>query len=272
MHPFVRLMRAYCIDYTNSHDQSVCDDFMDDTYVVNSFGMQLPRDEAYKPGVAMIFDTAPGLGLVVHEFVLNGDRLAMHFSEHAAMTVEGDRRELTCWRGIGLYKWNGTKLVENWVEQDYFSMRRQVATRTPDPILPPHLDPWMWTQPVDPDPTAEEVVRAWLQKGDLADAADVEIDDTRVEGVTYEPIFDVTDVVVDDLFSAGSRVPFHVTLTGTYRGGLGEAYEPHLGRTGVMGVSGFAHVDGGSVAKVEAVTCKVQAISTLTGGPLDLGF
>jgi hypothetical protein len=26
------------------------------------------------------------------------------------------------------------------------------------------------------------------------------------------------------------------------------------------------------VAKVEAVTCRVQAISTLTGQPLDLGF
>jgi hypothetical protein len=271
MHPFVRLMRTYCIDYTNSHDQSLYDEFMDPSYVVHSFGMDLERDTMYGPGVQMIFDTAPGLGLVVHEFVLNGERLAMHFSEHAAVPV-GEGRELTCWRGIGLYRWNGSRLLENWVEQDYFSMRRQVATKTPDPILPPHLDPWMWTQPVDPDPEAEAVVRTWLDRADLADADDVEIDDTRVAGVTYEPVLDVDAVRVDDLFSAGSTVPFHVTLTGRYRGGLGAELDEHLGKTAEMGVSGFARVAGGKVAKVEAVTCKVQAISGLTGAPLDLGF
>jgi hypothetical protein len=271
MHPFVRLMRTYCIDYTNSHDQSLYDEFMDPSYLVNSFGMQLPRDEAYGPGVQMIFDTAPGLGLVVHELVLNGDRLSMHFSEHAAVPV-GDGRELTCWRGIGLYKWNGRRLTENWVEQDYFSMSRQVLTQTPDPILPPHLDPWMWTKPVDADPAAEAIVRAWVERADFADAPDVEIDDTRVAGVSYAPVFDVEEVVVNDIFSAGSTVPFHITVKGKYSGGLGPSFDEHLGKSGEMGVAGIARVTDGAVAKVEAVSCRVQAVSSLTGEPLDLGF
>ncbi|HEY8543621.1 MAG TPA: hypothetical protein VIL36_01190 [Acidimicrobiales bacterium] len=271
MHPFVRLLRTYCIDYTNSHDQSLYDEIMDPGYVVNSFGMRLARDEAYARGVKVLFRRAPGLGLVVHELVLDGDRLAMHFSEHAAVPA-GDGRALTCWRGIGLYRWDGRRLLENWVEQDHFSMRRQVATRTPDPLLPPHLDPWMWTRPVAPDGEAEAVVRAWLDRADLTAAADVHVDDTRVAGVGYEPVLDVDEVVVDDLFSAGGSVPFHVTWKGRYRGGLGPACEDHLGRPGEMGVAGIARVADGEVVRVEAVTCRAQAVSSITGTPLDIGF
>jgi hypothetical protein len=270
MHPFVAIMRKYCIDYTNSHDQSIYDDIMDPSYVVNSFGMELPRDTMYQAGVAMIFETAPGLGIVVHELVLNGDRLAMHFSEHAAVP-SGDDRALVCWHGIGLYKWNGSRLTENWVEQDYFSMSRQVERGQGDILLPVHLDPWMWTKPVLSDPAAEATVRAWVEKGDLADAPDVEIDDTRM-GVVYEPVFDIDELVVDDIFSAGSTVPFHITVTGRYKGGLGDACAGREGQVGQMGISGIARVADGAVAKVEAVTCKIQAISTLTGEPLDLGF
>ena len=35
MDPFVALMRTYCIDYTNSHDLSVCDSIMEPDYVVH---------------------------------------------------------------------------------------------------------------------------------------------------------------------------------------------------------------------------------------------
>ena len=44
MEPFVALMRRYCIDYTNSHDQSVCDEIMHPDYVVHISGLDLPRD------------------------------------------------------------------------------------------------------------------------------------------------------------------------------------------------------------------------------------
>lgn len=269
MHPFVSLMRKYCIDYTNSHDQSIYDEIMRPDYVVHSFGRDLQLTSHYARGVEQLFELAPGLGLVVHELVLNGDRLAMHFSEHASMP-SGERRALTCWRGIGLYTWDGDRLVENWVEQDYHAMMRQIRTGRPDTLTAPHIDPWMATEVTPADRAAVDVVRTWLDRGDLADASAIEIDDTR-DGFHYGPVLDVTGVVVDDIFSAGSTVPFHVTLHGTYRGGLGDDHDTHLGQPTAMGVSGIARLDGDTIARVDAVTCRVQALGGLTGN-LDVGF
>lgn len=248
MHPFVALMRTYCIDYTNSHDQSLYDEIMEPDYV---------------PLVTTLFDAAPGLGLVVHEFVVNGDRLCMRFSEHGAMPSERGPR-LACWRGIGLYKWNGRRLTENYVEQDYFAMQEQMATGEPHPLQPPHLDPWVGTEAVDADPSAEDVVRAWLEKADLNASGTVEIDDTRT-GRPYEPILDVAEVTVNDIFSAGSQVPFHVTLAGSYQGGLGEAARDFVGRPTTLLVAGVAGVTDGAVTSVSAVTTRMQALAQLTG-------
>ena len=114
MEPFVALMRRYCIDYTNSHDQSVCDEIMHPDYVVHIAQADLPRDLLYKPAVKGVFERFPGLGLVVHELVTNGDRLAMRFSEHGAAPAEGGR--YAAWGGIGVYRWNGAQLLENFVE------------------------------------------------------------------------------------------------------------------------------------------------------------
>lgn len=269
MHPFVALMRTYCIDYTNSHDQSVCDEIMRPDYVVHSFGRDLALTTHYTRGVEMLFGLAPGLGLVVHELILDGDRLAMHFSEHASMP-SGRGRALTCWRGIGLYTWDGERLVENWVEQDYHAMKRQISSGVPDTLKPPHLDPWMATEVVAADESALDTVRTWLERGDLTDAVEPEIDDSR-DGFVHVPVLDISDVVIDDIFSAGPTVPFHVTLHGTYRGGLGCEYDDHIGEATAMGVSGIARVDGPVVQRLEAVTCRVQALAGLTGR-LDVGF
>src|SRR5687768_16647988 len=111
-------MRTYCIDYTNAHNQTLYDEIMEPDYVLHMMGFTLEgRDEQYAPAVTRLYEEYPGLGLQVHEFLLNGDRLCMRFSEHGA-SLHHDGR-LAAWRGIGLYKWNGTRLVENYVEQDY---------------------------------------------------------------------------------------------------------------------------------------------------------
>ena len=263
MHPFVALMRKYCIDYTNSHDQSLYEQIMEPDYVVHINGLSLVRSTTYSQAVRQIFDAAPGLGILVHEFVLNGDRLCMHFSEHAAMPANGGRA-LACWRGIGLYKWNGRRLTENYVEQDYFAMQAQMATGKPHPLIPPHIDPWMSTEPVPTDPDAEATVRAWLDRGDLAAAPMHEIDDART-GAAYEGVLDPREVVVNDLFSAGADVPFHVTLRGPYRGGLGAGAEGHVGKSATLHVAGIARVSGGAVASVKAVTARSQALAELVG-------
>ncbi|OBA72038.1 hypothetical protein A5641_08875 [Mycobacterium sp. 1554424.7] len=262
MHPFVALMRKYCIDYTNSHDQSLYSEIMEPDYVVHINGMSLVRSTTYAKAVRKIFNAAPGLGIVVHEFVLNGDRLCMHFSEHAAMPGAG-ARALACWRGIGLYKWNGRRLTENYVEQDYFAMQAQITSGHPHPLLTPHLDPWMTTEAVSANPDAEQTVRTWLERADLAAAPAYDIDDART-GVTYQAVLDARDVVVNDLFSAGADVPFHVTIRGLYRGGLGTAAEPHVGKAASLHIAGIARVADGAVASVTAVTARSQALAELT--------
>ena len=67
MEPFVALMRRYCIDYTCSHDQSVCKEIMAPEYVVHMGGQVYRRDEEYIPGVRALLEECPGLGLLVHE-------------------------------------------------------------------------------------------------------------------------------------------------------------------------------------------------------------
>ncbi len=254
MHPFVALMRKYCIDYTNSHDQSVCDSIMDPDYVVHIGGFDLPLDALYKPTVANLFERSPGLGLVVHEFVLNGERLCMSFSEHAAMPV-GDGTAFACWRGIGLYRWNGTRLVENWVEQDHLAMQEQLASGTPHVLEPPHLDPWVGTEPIAADAAAEDVTRSWLKAGDLTDASWVQIDDTA-PNAAWSPAVDATTVRIDDLFSAGDRVPFHVTMTGTYTGAIASIPDEHVGAEVTLPMSGIAEVRDGRVHAVRVVTSR----------------
>jgi len=267
MHPFVALMRKYCIDYTNSHDQSLYDEIMEPDYVVHISGFDLPREPVYRAAVTDIFQRAPGLGLVVHEFVLNGDRLCMRFSEHGSMPAGddagGSARRLACWRGIGLYKWNGKRLTENYVEQDYLSAHHQVAGASdPHALDPIHLDPWIATEAVASNAEAEETVRTWLAKGDLTNATSHRIDDST----TDEAVIDFTEVTVNDLFSAGNRVPFHITARGPYRGGVDDVPDDCVGQDAAMNVAGIASVgDDGAIDDVRAITTRMTVRSQFTG-------
>jgi len=261
MHPFVALMRKYCIDYTNSHDQSLYDEIMEPDYVVHISGFDLPREPLYRQAVTDIFGRAPGLGLVVHEFVLNGDRLCMRFSEHGSMPTDDGARRLACWRGIGLYKWNGKRLTENYVEQDYLSAHRQLATGVPHELDPIHLDPWVGTDAVPPSADAEDTVRTWLAKGDLTDAGRHRIDDSLTDG----PVIDLHEVTVVDLFSAGDRVPFHIVARGPYRGGVDDVPDDHVGEHATLNIAGIATVDGGDIADLHAVTTRMTVRSQFTG-------
>jgi hypothetical protein len=256
MHPFVALMRTYCIDYTNSHDQTLYDQIMEPDYVLHTMGFTLSgRDEAYSPAVTQVFEDYPGLGLAVHELVLNGDRLCMRFSEHGAAADHDDR--LTAWRGIGLYKWNGRRLVENWVEQDYAGRDRQLASGVPNPLDRPHLDPWVTTRPAAEDPAAVETARQFLERGDLTAAGgDVIIDDSDTTGAV-ERVVDVERVTINDLFSAGTRVAFHVTLHGPHAGSLAGVAGTAIGTPVDLHVAGVASVDDRGVRDLRAVSGKL---------------
>ncbi|WP_214405270.1 ester cyclase [Pseudonocardia lacus] len=210
MDPFVALMRRYVVDYTNRHDTSVCAEIMEPDYTLRMGPHVVAgRDEAYIPASVKQFSQFPGLGLTVHEIVTNGERLAMRFSEHGASVRHGGAA--ASWTGIGLYRWNGRALVDNSVEQDYLARRRQLADGVPDPVAPPAVAPWD-TAPVPADPAAEAAVREWIAAG--LPAVGVRWDD----GDEHR-FLDDAESRVDDLFSAGERVAFRLTLTGRYAGG-----------------------------------------------------
>lgn len=260
MEPFVALMRRYCIDYTNSHDQSVCDEIMAPEYVVHISGFDLPRDAAYKPAVRRVYTRFPGLQLQVHEIVTNGERLAMRFSEHGA-AADADGR-LAAWGGIGLYRWNGRVLLENFVEQDFFAQQIQLATGVPAPLEAPHLDPWSTTRADPANSEAESIVRAWLDEGDLRAAAEAVVDDSWYAAPAPWPL-EVEEVAVNDLFSAGTRVAFHVTQRGRYRGGLPGSDPWWTGRATALRCVGLARVEGGAVRSLRAITDRQGAIRAL---------
>lgn len=242
MEPFVALMRRYCIDYTARHDLSVCEDIMVPGYTLHMGGHDLAgRDEAYKPAAAVQFRQFPGLCLTVNEIICSGDRLALRFTEHGASIRHDGAR--AAWGGIGLYRWDGQRLTENFVEQDYFGRRRQLAGGSPDPVELPAVAPW--DAPALPaDPAAEALVRAWLEAGDFAG---VTLDDGR----DAHRLIGTGSTEISDLFSAGDQVAFRAVQHGPLTGqdprfaGEGPAW---LHLAGVVRVTG-ERVAGGRVIR-----------------------
>lgn len=215
MEPFIALMRRYVIDYTMRHDPSICTEIMEPDYTLRMGDHILNgRDDKYIPAATVQFRQYPGLCLTVHDIVTNGDRLAMRFSEHGA--AQENNGVNASWRGIGLYRWNGSKLLENHVEQDYLTRRRQlrgeIATQSVDS---PAIAPWDTTAtPSDPD--AEKVVREWIAAG--MHGGSVVVDDHSAGPHLHEP-----ETSVDLMFSCGSTVAFRLRRNGIYIGGLPEA-------------------------------------------------
>ena len=68
---------------------------------------------------------------------------------------------------------------------------------------------------------------------------------------------DVERVTINDLFSAGSRVAFHVTLHGPYAGGLAGVDETAIGTPVDLHVAGVASVDDDGVRDLRAVSGKL---------------
>jgi hypothetical protein len=78
---------------------------------------------------------------------------------------------------------------------------------------------------------------------------------------------DVAEVTVNDLFSAGPRVAFHVTLHGPYAGGLDDVDAAAVGTPVALHVAGVATVDGDEVRELRAVTGKLGVAMRLASRP-----
>ena len=252
MEPFVALMRRYCIDYTARQDLSVCDEIMVPGYTLHMGVHDLAgRDEAYKPAAAAQFRQFPGLCLTVNEIICSGDRLALRFTEHGASARHDGAR--ASWGGVGLYRWDGRRLVENFVEQDYFARRRQLAGGGPDPVEPPAVAPWD-TQAAPPDPAAEAVVRGWLAAGNLSD---VTVDDGRPS----HPLIKAERTDLDALFSAGALVAFHAVQRGPLTG-----EDPQFAGDGqaVLHLAGVVRVTDGRVSAGRVIRDRLGLLRRLT--------
>lgn len=237
---FLALMKRYCIDYVNVGDQSVTRDLMIEDYLLRMGDHEVRgRDTTYFDATARQMLQFPNLMLTVHEIATSGDRLMMRFSEHGRRARDGVR---CAWGGIGLYHWNGEKLVQCNVEQDYWSRRRQIESGIPDPIDQPAVAPW--SEDVEaPDPSAEVIVRHWLERGGIHATPNVHCDEAWLGGAPMRAI-DQDGVTVHDLFSVGKRVALHVTLHGHVAEDFGDLAP---GRRANLYAAGIVHVADGKV-------------------------
>lgn len=239
---FIALMKHYVLDYTNRNDQSQTPAIMEPDYVL-CMGEHIVsgRDTAYHAATAKQMEQFPNLGLTVHEIATSGERLVMRFSEHGASQLHDGAR--CSWGGIGLYSWNGRKLVRNSVEQDYLSRRRQLREGVPHRVDHPAIAPWN-TIAEAPDAAAEAVVGAWLDSGALAATPNVLLDD-QWTGATVSPLIEQSRIEVNDLFSCGNVVAIHITQHGALVPDdevAGEAGQPAF-----LHMAGIVHVADGRI-------------------------
>jgi len=261
MNRFVALMRRYTFDYTNRQDFSACDTIMVPGYTLHMGTYDLSgRDEQYKPATAKQFAQFPGLCLTINEIVTNGERLCLRFSEHGASVRHDGAR--AAWAGIGLYKWDGERLTENFVEQDYYSRREQLASRVPKAVEMPALAPWD-TQAAAPNAVAEDIVKSLLHTGEWLKHEGIVFDDAW-SGAAPQGVLDPTGVRIDDLFSAGDRVAFRITQHGRLRedfrtGGI----DTPAGTAVFLHMTGLVTVAGGRLAEGRVVRDRLGLLRRL---------
>jgi hypothetical protein len=252
--PLAALLRRYSYAYTASHDLDVCPQIMTDDYVLRMGEYTMGgRDEAYIPATQRQFRQFPTLGFTVHDLVLGEDRAALWFTEHGHSILHGGA---SSWSGISLYRWNGTRLTECRVEQDYHSRRSQQLSGQPTPVRSPALDPWA-CRPDGPNTTTEEVGRTWLDQNGIADAPVGALDDEH-GSPAQRMVLDEFQVTVLDLFTAGSRAAFHVRVDGSYGGGL-NGLDHHIGCRALLYASGLLTVTHGRVSSARIITDRLSA-------------
>ena len=239
MDPLAALLRRYVDDWLNAADASVCEELLDPDYAVHIGGHLLAgRDDAYVPATLRQLQQFPGLVVTVHEVLVARDRIAMRFSERGASVRHGGRT--ASWTGVALFRWDGTRLTEAFVEEDYWARRAQLAGAAAVPPALPAAASWAHA-PAAPDPAAENLVRRWLRAPGSVSADAVVADDGS--HAARAPLVDVVHVEVQEIFSRRGLVAFAATQRGTYLGGLDAA--------GPGGATGGAEVDVAVGVEVE---------------------
>lgn len=200
------LVRRWAVDWLGSHDPSVLSDLVTEDYELRIGGVALRGRQTYERAVVGQLAQFPGLVLTVHDLLVSGDRAAIRFTEHGASAAHEGRS--AAWGGIALFRAEHGRLSATVAEEDYAARRRQLRHGIPDVVEPPHIAPWD-IDPQAPDAHAEAIVRTWITAG-MPDSEGLLVDDQAL-GQPVDPVVVGEDALVDELFSAGERVAFHVT-------------------------------------------------------------
>lgn len=247
------LVRQWSVDWLNGQHREVCDQILHPDYTLLIGGYTLGPREVYVPATLAQLGRYPGLVVTVHQVVNAGDRVALVFTEHGASArLEG---RAAAWSGVALFVGDGQGISRCYAEEDYWGRRRQLDAGVPDPVAAPAVAPW--DTPVGkPDLIAEEAVRRWLA-GPRLRSAPVGCDD-EATGQPPTELLDVEQCRVDELFSAGDQVAFHVAQTGRYLGGL-DGLEKLVGETMTVESAGIVTVHDGQVIDGRVVRDRLGA-------------
>lgn len=262
IHPLAALLRGFAVDFLTAHDPGVVTRIMAPAYRLHIGGHVFDgRDDEYLPATAAQLEQFPGLCVTVHDVVIGADAIAMRFTEHGA-SVRDDGR-MAAWSGVTLFRTDGERLLRGWAEEDYFARKWQLAKGACDAIEAPHPGPWDIREEAA-DPVAERIAREWLH--DTRPVADVP-DTQRVPPLDPHPsiLVKIRDTHIDELFSAGERVAFHLEHRGSYAGGYDGVTAGAVGCPAVLRVAGLLTVRGGRVVDARLTADRLGLYRALLG-------
>lgn len=242
--PSARVLRGFAVDFLTSHNPAAVETIMEPDYALSIGGFLLTgRDQTYLPATMAQLDQFPGLCVTVHDTVIGPDAVAMRFTEHGASIRHGGR--LSTWGGVTLFRLKNGRLHQGWAEEDYYARKRQLADGTCDMIQPPHPAPW--DAPCNaPNAAVEAAAHAWLaQPANWHNTA--VIDEISAEGPRFADLVAIDSIAVDALFTAGTRGAFHVTCSGSYRGGFADIDRSQIGHPVTLSLAGLFDSTGGTI-------------------------
>lgn len=213
------VMRRYAYGFVNSHNPDVAREIMAEDYRLHMGSDTLVgRDDQYIPAVIHQIGQFPGLSFAIHELITDGTRTALLFSEHGLSATQPDAG--AAWRGVSIYRAEGGRLVECWVEQDHYGRRRQLAVGTAEQVHEVALDPWTGHRPVSETERAEAgvVIEGWLSKLTAWPPPGARVDAGL--GEEDQPQLEVSTVRLNAFVAENDRVAFNATIEGEYLGGL----------------------------------------------------
>lgn len=257
-----QLLRGFAVDFLTCHNLAAVETIMEPDYALSISGVLLAgRDDTYLPATAAQLEQFPGLCVTVHDTVIGSDAVAMRFTEHGVSNRHDGR--LSTWGGVTLFLIKNGRLHQGWAEEDYFARKRQLADATCDVVKSPHPAPW--DAPCDaPDAAVEALARTWLTNS--ASWSDTSrIDEISAQGPLFTELVAIESVTINQLFSAGYRGAFHLSCTGSYKGGFKDIAPARVGQRVMLRLAGIFDVADSEVSRVQVCADRLGLNRSLMG-------